>query len=289
MGKKFQYRLEQNLTKFMIIIVLITIVSFPTMAFLSDEKIKNVFFSKVLSSYYYLNNDLSMYYIASNCTIEYCPYFYNGEANIVFSTFREFDLLDDFESLNAIADTVVIHPSFTQSAYSSGGFYDYYLEKCNIDCLTVDINYDMVCGNSGNGFRVLKFLGYRHLTDIEIDKDHQMLAEYDKVIILHNEYVTKKEYDAIINHPNVIFLYPNALYAEISANYNDETITLIRGHSYPDGVSNGFSWKYDNTPEEWNDCNNWNFYQIENGYMLNCYPEKDVVYDKTLLKKLKEI
>ena len=66
--------------------------------------------------------------------------------------------------------------------------------------------------------------------------------------MLHNEYVTRTMFDAITNHPNVLYLYPNALYAEIEVDYIDETITLIRGHNYPEPeITNGFDWEFDNT------------------------------------------
>ena len=45
--------------------------------------------------------------------------------------------------------------------------------------------------------------------------------------MLHNEYVTQAMFDAITNHPNVIYLYPNALYAEIEVDYENNLITLI--------------------------------------------------------------
>ena len=94
--------------------------------------------------------------------------------------------------------------------------------------------------------------------------------------MLHSEYVTRTMFDAITNHPNVIYLYPNALYAEIEVNYVDETITLIRGHNYPEPeIKNGFDWEFDNThPYEFDNlCADMEFYQIENGVMTNCYPE----------------
>ena len=51
--------------------------------------------------------------------------------------------------------------------------------------------------------------------------------------MLHNEYVTRTMFDAITSHPNVVYLSPNALYAEIEVDYDNDTITLIRGHNYP--------------------------------------------------------
>ena len=69
---------------------------------------------------------------------------------------------------------------------------------------------------------------------MSIDKNPDMLKKYDKVIMLHNEYVTRNMFDAITNHPNVIYLYPNALYAEIEVDYENNLMTLIRGHGYPE-------------------------------------------------------
>ena len=75
-----------------------------------------------------------------------------------------------------------------------------------------------------------------------------MLKNYDTVILLHNEYVTKSMCDTITNHNKVIYLYPNALYAEIETNYEENTITLVKGHGFPEEeIKNGYDWKFDNT------------------------------------------
>ena len=95
--------------------------------------------------------------------------------------------------------------------------------------------------------------------------------------MLHNEYVTQTMFDAITNHPKVIYLYPNALYAEIEVDYETNLMTLIRGHGYPEPeISNGFDWEFDNThPYEYDtQCNAMEFYGIDNGWMTNCYPEQ---------------
>ena len=114
--------------------------------------------------------------------------------------------------------------------------------------------------------------------------------------MLHNEYVTRAMFDAITNHPNVLYLYPNALYAEIEVDYVDETITLIRGHNYPESsMTNGFDWEFDNThPYEYDNlCADMKFYQIENGWMTNCYPENFFLKNHTglfnLLKTIKNL
>jgi len=116
------------------------------------------------------------------------------------------------------------------------------------------------------------------------------LKDYDKVIVLHNEYITKTEFDAITSHPKVMYLYPNAMFAEVEYFPDSNTITLIRGHYYPDReIYNGFDWEFDNSPLELQgDCGKWEFYQIDNGVMLNCYPENLILTDKELLKAIKE-
>jgi len=188
------------------------------------------------------------------------------------------------------SDTVVVYPLFTQSAYDKNGFYDYYNKKCDSSCLTINIPTKItpVYQTSGSVYTILKLLHYDTVTDVDVDKNPTILDKYKKVIILHNEYVTQREFDAITNHPNVVYLFPNALYAKIQSDYDKNTITLIRGHGYPDSnTTNGFGWKFDNSRYEYDiECNKWEFYAIDNGTMLNCYPTFRVYIDKDLLHSI---
>jgi len=192
--------------------------------------------------------------------------------------------------------TVVVYPYFTASAYNEPGFYTYYAGECD-DCTTTKLTQPTIqYTSSGIGHQALTLLGYTAITDIEIDKNPSILQQFDKVIILHNEYVTRTMFDAITSHPNVLYLYPNALYAEIEVNYIDETITLIRGHNYPEPeIENGFDWEFDNThPYEFDStCAELHLYKIKNGYMTNCYPENVFLRDSQqlfdLLKGIKDL
>ena len=189
--------------------------------------------------------------------------------------------------------TVVVFPFFTHSAYSEPGFYTYFRGECD-DCTTTKITAPTLqYTSSGNAYQSLNLLGYPSITDIDVDRDPSILQQFDKVIMLHNEYVTRAMFDAITSHPNVIYLYPNALYAEIEVNYVDETITLIRGHDYPpeDPVSNGFDWEFDNThPYEFDSvCGDMEFYKIKNGWMTTCYPESVFVRGEQLFQVLKVV
>ena len=108
-----------------------------------------------------------------------------------------------YEELRAPEKTVVIYPIFTQSAYDWNGIHDYYMGRCD-SCITTEIkhSYDNLYGSSGTGFRILEFLEYEVIDDVELDQNPDILSKYDKVILLHNEYVTKSEFEAISSHPN---------------------------------------------------------------------------------------
>jgi len=197
---------------------------------------------------------------------------------------------------NDTQKAAVVFPTFTSAAYGEPGFYTYYRGECD-ECTTTNIKIPrLFFPSSGNAIQSFSLMGYKVLDDIEIDKNPSILEKYDKIIMLHNEYVTQTIFDAITNHPNVIYLYPNALYAEIEVDYEANLITLIRGHGYPDAeISNGFDWEFDNThPYEYDtECSNMEFYRIDNGWMTNCYPEQvftnSVNGTHKILKLIKEL
>ncbi len=204
----------------------------------------------------------------------------------LIETYKEIGILDQKQK------AAFIIPIFTASAYFEPGFYTYYRGECDTSCLTTKIQFDkpLKFQANTNTVKILDLLGYQALTDIDVDKNPSILQNYDKIIVLHNEYVTKTEFDAITKHPKVIYLHPNALYAEITSDYQKDTITLIRGHNYPAAeIRNGFDWEFDNSELEYNtDCVNWEFYEIANGVMLNCYPENIIPIDEKLLKFIKD-
>ena len=188
--------------------------------------------------------------------------------------------------------TIVLFPELTLSAYASGGFSSFFAESCE-SCLRTEFVSDMELANyhsSNMAYEVLTALGYDSIPDTDVDKDPDILKQYDKVILLHNEYVTKEIFDAVMAHPNVIYLYPNSLRAEIGVDYVGRQIELLRGNGHPrEFIQNGFDWKYD-TSEYRSDttCATWEFIDAGNGYALNCYPENAIAYAPFILKALRE-
>jgi hypothetical protein len=204
------------------------------------------------------------------------------------------DKLELYEKLTPNDSTIVIYPIFTSAAYSDSGFYAFFSGDCDESCLNnisfknPDINYN----SSGITTQILHIIGYDFITDIDVDKNPDILKNYQTVILLHNEYVTKKMFDAITSHPNLIFLSPNALYAEIEVDYNNDTIKLIRGHNYPPGVSNGFGYEIEEQFHKYESdglCLDWEFFEIKNGHHLNCYPDGSIHFNLELIAKIKEL
>jgi len=185
-------------------------------------------------------------------------------------------------------DIIVIKPTFTLSAYQKGGFYDYYKKACDERCLTVSlIDNETAVDATAFSYHTLTLLqdvGYKTITDQEIDQNPSILSTLKQVIVLHSEYVSQKEYEAITHHPNVVYVKPNALYALVQPDYANNTISLIRGHTYQ-GVNNAFNWKYDNTEVEKAPC--WfsaDFRVIDNGRQLMCQPENPIYNDNLLFE-----
>ena len=207
-----------------------------------------------------------------------------------------------YDDLKNNKKSAVVFPIFTAAAYSEPGFYTFYRGECDQefhgvlfrddDCLTVKLEeeYSPLFTSSANGVQVLNLLDYEIITDITIHQNPEILLQYEKIILLHNECVTSTQFDAIISHPNVIYLYPNALYAEIDFDEDLWEISLIRGHNYPDPlIRNGFDWKFDNSLEEYDvTCEDMKFSKIDNGWMLNCYPENILHKSKELLKQIRD-
>lgn len=192
---------------------------------------------------------------------------------------------DEIKKYSADGTTLVIKPLLTQDAYT-GGFYKYYAGLCGNECLDIPINQteDYKYTSSRNAINVLKKMNYPMVTDYEWSKDPGMIQKYDRVILLHSEYATQEMFDSITSHPDVIYLYPNSLYGKVVI--HDNHMRLISGHDYPNhSVKNGFGWKYDNSPEEYdNICDGYEWKPVPNGWQLSCYPENSFYQYKEILE-----
>ena len=279
---------------------ILAIISLGTISLFDDTSPQNVLTVDVILENYF---DQHVVNIPSNSIFE----IYYTEKDFLKYTQPNFTAPEDeakiefkdknselYKNLQPNKNTIVIYPIFTSAAYQSNGFYDFYNGNCDESCLN-DISFEnpqVLFTSSGILTQVLYDIGYDFITDIDVDKNPAILKNYDTVILLHNEYVTKKEFDAITTHPNLIFLVPNALYAEIEVNYDDNSISLIRGHDYPPGIANGFDYEIEERfhGDEYDlKCIDWKFNEIKNGYHLDCVPSAIIETNMDILIKLKEL
>ena len=130
-----------------------------------------------------------------------------SEDSYRLSQMPETRYFSQYEEFASPGNTVVIYPILTQNAYSWGGIHDFYSGYCET-CIEVEINnnYEPIFSTGAKSFRILEFLGYYVINDLDVDSNPEILKEFDTVILLHNEYVTEKEFLAVTSHPNVIYL-----------------------------------------------------------------------------------
>ena len=193
-------------------------------------------------------------------------------------------VLADYSTSNIL----VIKPLLTANAYRHGGFYDYYNRKCDEKCLSVQIDKNAPYTYDSSLRAIVRFetLGAKMADDYTIDPS--TLKDYDRIILLHSEYVTQEFFDAITSHPDVVYMYPNSLYGKVEV--KDGIMTLKAGHYY-NGKDNGFDWLYDNTrPYELdNTCKNFDWMPVSNGLQLNCYPENFLMNNTWIFWNVRDI
>jgi hypothetical protein len=79
-----------------------------------------------------------------------------------------------------------------------------------------------------------------NITDADADQGKIFNADgtnaYDVLLLFHNEYVTRAEYDNfkkfVTNGVTIVFGDGNVLYAEVAYHKNNNTISLVSGYNW---------------------------------------------------------
>lgn len=159
-------------------------------------------------------------------------------------------------------DTLLIYPTFTEQAYQKNGWYD------NPEIKTVSLSTpldDRMKYGAGQHVYYQIHTEMDITNDIVVSRNPDMLKSYDTVVLLHNEYITVSEYNAIMNHSNVIYIFPNSLYRYVEFDDND-TMTLINETGNPMSLS---KTQY---TDEFSNCLGHSRVEYSNGKGLSCYP-----------------
>ena len=80
---------------------------------------------------------------------------------------------------------------------------------------------------------------------------------------------------------------------EVEIDFTNNTITILSPIKYPEDKNyrNDFSWEFDNTDREFEDCfytNEPKFEKVSNGIMTNCVSETLIGKSKEFLKIIKD-
>ncbi len=102
---------------------------------------------------------------------------------------------------------------------------------------------------------ISRFLKLRSgmVTDLDLINNTRLLSFQKTVIVLDNAYITQNVYDAIRNHDNVIYLYPNSLSHIVDV--SNGTMKTV----------SGFDGSYQN-------CTEWDTREVPSGIKMKCVP-----------------
>ena len=148
----------------------------------------------------------------------------------------------------------IVSPIFTDGAYNTGGFYEFYSKysevpegkevNTDLDLLSSHITHDAETNNATNLLRGLlqniSIGPIPMITDEDIHEGYIFNDDgtnaYDVLFMLHEEYVTKHEYANLKQFVNnggaIVFIDGNVFYAEVAYNSDMHTVTLVRGHDW---------------------------------------------------------
>jgi hypothetical protein len=178
-----------------------------------------------------------------------------------------------------------VEPTLTYAAYKNGSFYNFYDKYSdtytakNNKTITTDLNllknrpipHGPFPYFAHPGYSDIPYIGYFNLllqhvspgvtkmTDVDVHQGKIFQTDgknaYDVLFLFHNEYETQSEYNNlkkfVSNGGTIVFTEANVLFAEVSYNKVNDSITLVKGHY----------WKFDGngaTPsvsERWLDEN----------------------------------
>jgi hypothetical protein len=162
----------------------------------------------------------------------------------------------------------LIKPTFTAAAYDHA-FYVFYKKYANVPAgvnITTDLNLlsskkisSQTTGTIDSVFAMLQLIknlkwitqgsNITTLTDADVDNGSTIFKNnqnknngnngnnaYDIIILGHQEYVTEQEYNNLKkfvgNGGTMIILDGNVFYAEVKYDRNNQTVTLVKGHSW---------------------------------------------------------
>ena len=203
--------------------------------------------------------------------------------------------------------TAFVEPTFTYAAYRNGSFYNFYgkysLSDTTNKTITTDLNllknipiphgpFPYYAHPSYldipyiNYFKILlqqvknKDPYVTNITDVDVHQGKIFRADgrnaYDVLFLFHNEYATQSEYNNlkqfVSNGGTIVFTEANTLFAEVSYNKTNDSISLVKGHYWVfdgKGATPSVSERWLNENKEWMGSNFFDVSSEEKVYFAN--------------------
>jgi hypothetical protein len=201
-----------------------------------------------------------------------------------------------------------VEPTFTYAAYQNASFYNFYakysLSNKSNKTVTADLNFLKNRPIPHGPFPYyahptqkpdIPYIDYfkillqhvkknspfvTNLTDVDVHegKIFQTNGEnaYDVLFLFHNEYATASEYNNlrkfVSNGGTIVFTEANLLFAEVSYNKTNDSITLVKGHYWKfdgNGATPSISERWLNENKEWVGSNFFDVPSTDKVYFAN--------------------
>jgi hypothetical protein len=182
-----------------------------------------------------------------------------------------------------------VEPTFTYAAYRNGSFYDFYgkysLSDTTNKTITTDLNllknipipHGPFPYYAHPSYLDIPYIDYfkilllqvknkdpyvTNITDVDVHQGKIFRADgrnaYDVLFLFHNEYATQSEYNNlrqfVSNGGTIVFTEANTLFAEVSYNKTNDSISLVKGHYWVfdgKGATPSVSERWLNENKEW--------------------------------------
>jgi parallel beta-helix repeat protein len=200
-----------------------------------------------------------------------------------------------------------VEPTFTYAAYRYGSFYNFY-EKYSLSdttnkTITTDLNllknkpipHGPFPYYAHPKYLDIPYIDYfkillqhvkkdspyvTNITDVDVHQGKIFQADgrnaYDVLFLFHNEYATQSEYNNlrqfVSNGGTIVFTEANILFAEVSYNKSNDSITLVKGHYWVfdgKGATPSVSERWLNENKEWMGSNFFDVPSEEKVYFAN--------------------
>ena len=198
---------------------------------------------------------------------------------------------------NSTESIIMVYPSYTYWANELNSLADIGDEDWCYECESFTRAHELFTVHNGGFSSVGGSVGrigdqyFTYVTDYYLEHNGTSIKmeDYDKVILMRNSYVTDNFRNMVLNHTNVVYMFPDALTKEVTTNSTytkaprDSQITM----TYVDDIEPlhpmAHEWADDNR------CEEWEFIKVINGYMMNCTPDVAIINNHDMILTMRDI